>query len=275
MGSWYATCGVSNLPILDNDETVLFILEGRHQNVLLGSDGFCYADTFFEPILPLFAKYYDYGDFETIHDKNKDVVCEYVRNRFKHKTYICKKENVDLENIEIEEFVKLVKEGYIYKKIYFDEYAPVGYMLVHKDIYEKLMNSIDKNDWEMEIVDNSYNLMMRDAKEHEKNLRECFIESPQEIIDEKLAISLNFSVDFSFAKNLKDIIIKIYMKELGKEVEEEILNLAYFKQIFTKLRKVWMPQSGCGSQASYDEMYLVLAEAMIEKYKKYEEECEY
>lgn len=275
MGSWYATCGVSNLPIQDNDEVVLFILEGKQENVLLGADGFCYADTFFDPILPLFAKYYDYGDFSIIHDKNKDIVCEYIRNKFKNKGYICKKENVELDNLQVEEFVKLVKEGYIYKNICFDKYAPVGYMLVHRDIYEKLMNSIDKNDWEMQMVDSSYNLMMRDVKERKKDLTECFIESSQEVIDKKLAISLNYAVDFSFTKNLKDIIIKICMKEVGEEVETEILNLAYFKQIFTKLRKVWMPQSGCGSQASYDEMYVVLAEAMIEKYNKYEEECEY
>lgn len=82
-------------------------------------------------------------------------------------------------------------------------------------------------------------------------------------------------IEFPYVENLKYLLKKAYLKEISKESEEEIIKLAYFKSIMSNLRKTWIPQSGCGSQYSYNRLYEKLSSTVIKKCKKYEEEYEY
>lgn len=279
MGSWNATCGVSNLPILEDDMAVMFILEGRHNNMVIAGDGICESNTLYEPILPLFVKYCDYGKFEVISNKNESLMLDYIRKQFKEKRYICSKKEFDINKVDdLNKIIELIKEGYIEKIVGFDEHAPVGYMLVHKDVYDNLMKSFiseEEYNFERNRIMDSYSYTMEEAKEYERNLRECLIDSSEDKIRERIELHLMLSMEFSYTKNLKDLVKKAYLKEIDKESEEEIIRLAYFKNIMENLRKIWMPQSGCGSQYSYNSLYEKLSSIVIEKYRKYEEDCEY
>lgn len=274
MGSWFTTCGVSNLPIFEEDEVVLFILEGRHKSITLAGDGFCESDTLFHPILPLFGVYKDYGKIDIVSKKNKDIVLEYIKDNFRDKKYICTKENIDIENLNIANFLELVKEGHIQNQKYFEEYATTGYMLVHKDVYENLLNGVDKNSYDIKCIEKQYYRILEEIKEYERSLKEYFLGDSREEIKDKLFLKQSLISNFMYLPNLNKIAIKIFSEELNEEVKEEMFKLSYFKVIMSNLRKIWMPQTGCGSQSSYDEMYLILAETIIEKYKKYEEECD-
>lgn len=276
MGSWNATCGLSNLPVMENDKVALFILEGKHKEVVLGGDGFSSSNALFEPIIPIFATYNDYGRYIDIEEKNKDLVNAHIKYKLSRGEYVCKKDGVDADSMTLEDFIELVKEGYMYNNELFDEIVPMGFMVIHKDIYENIMKSINASDWDFNMINKSYQYGVSEIKEYEKGLRECFVDIPKEELEDKIRRMLGLkNVDFPYAKTMKNIIMKIYTGELGEEAEEEVLKLGYMNKVFYKLRKTWMPQAGLGSQECYDELYLVLANSIIEKYNKYEEECEY
>lgn len=67
MGSWNATCVLSNLPVLYSEEVYVFLLEeGKHYNKYIGNH--CYANNYYT-LLPLYFKgtYNDYGACEDCH----------------------------------------------------------------------------------------------------------------------------------------------------------------------------------------------------------------
>lgn len=279
MGSWNATCGVSNLPILEEDKVLIFILEGKHNNMALAGDGICESDTLYDPILPLVASYCDYGRFKIISNENEKIMFDYIRAQFKRERYICSKEGFNINNVNsMNDIVELIKDGYIEKRIGFSERVPIGYMVVHQDVYNNLMSLFileEEYSFERNRINRSYDYTIQEAKEREENLRECLAGSSQEDIRRRLELSLEYAIDFSYVKNLKDLIKKIYLKEIDEKIKEEIIRLAYFKNIMSSLRKMWIPQSGCGSQSSYNSLYVKLSDVIIKKCNKYEEECEW
>lgn len=235
MGSWNATCGVSNLPILEGDKTVIFILEGKHNNMVLVEDGICESNALYEPLLPLYTKYCDYGKFQINSNENETLVLDYIKNQFKEERYVCSKKEFDINDVDnLNEVIEIIKGGYLSKKIGFNKYAPIGYMLVHKDTYDNLMElfiSKEEYSFERNRIVESYSYTMEKAERYEKKIRKYLVDSSEYKFKKKIGLQLMIPIEFPYVENLKYLLEKAYLKEINKESEEEIIKLAYFKSI--------------------------------------------
>lgn len=261
MGSWNETCGISNLPIMRNDEIVLFLLENKCRGSILDCMDLSSPNSFFEPIFPIFAKYNDCGKYIGIGEKNRELVLYTLKNKFKNKEYICKKDSFNINNFTIEEFISLVKDGYVFNNALFGEESQMSYMLMHKDVYDKVMNLVDMDDYDFLTILRSYDYIINEIKMYEKQVRESYKELDGIELDEKVKRMIELkSVDFPYVKSVRDLILDVYVGNVDEFVKDELLKLAYIDKILYKLRKCWMPQIGVGSGEEYNEFYIALAE---------------
>ena len=83
MGCWKATCGLSNLPIKENDKVVAFLLKEKSLGDLRGGQ-FANINDLFTPIsAPIIGRYDGYGCIKDIEKKYKDLILEQVKSFFK------------------------------------------------------------------------------------------------------------------------------------------------------------------------------------------------
>ena len=275
MGSWNETCGLSNLPIMRNDKVVLFMLESNCKGSILDCEGITSPNSLFEPILPLFAKYNDSRKYIDIEIKNKDAVLYFLKNKLKSKEYICKKDDFDINSFDLEEFIYLIQNGYVFNNALFGDEAQMSYMVIHRDIYDKFMNLVDVNDSDFSLIKTSYDYTINEIKMYENQVRKSYDELEGNELEEKVKRMIRLkSIDFPYVKSVRGLILDIYIGDIDKYIEDEILKLAYINKVLYKLRKCWMPQAGLGSQEEYNEFYVALAECIFDKCKKYEDELD-
>lgn len=138
MGSWYKTCGLSQLPIIDYAEVVVVPLKQNTDR----SDR-CYSTAFWQPnMLPFYAKYADYGrgDNETgaalsyIIDGIRDVLTEVDLGDNKYHDIEVKKADFDVEL-----FYEAVHESRLYKTDWQGKPQMIDYVMLRKDIVDDIL----------------------------------------------------------------------------------------------------------------------------------------
>ena len=74
VGSWNETCGITHLPIYEDDPVVVFFLEKSSEKVAPG--GVCHPVSVWAPFgLPVSGRYADYGNVEdVVKDWNTDLL---------------------------------------------------------------------------------------------------------------------------------------------------------------------------------------------------------
>lgn len=145
MGSWNGTCGLTQMPIKEGEKVVLFPLL-RNKNANNGGNGFCHSNNQYTPIsLPLFGEYDDYGKIKNI-SRNENLVLNFFQKIFKQKSYYGlildeKKYDRAKENSSFSGEVTDIKtliQWFMSKPLY----KGLGFMLVHEDIYFKVIQEI-------------------------------------------------------------------------------------------------------------------------------------
>jgi hypothetical protein len=148
MGSWYKTCGVSNLHIRDHDEVMVFVLE---QNRDLTDR--CYSTAFWKPLmLPFYSKYGDYGRGEDdtgaclpyVMAGIKDQLVEVEQGKNEYHDIAVKRDKFDIEL-----FYEAVHENRLFKAVNWGgvEQVPLDFVMVRKDIADDILANFHREQY--------------------------------------------------------------------------------------------------------------------------------
>lgn len=182
MGCWNGTCGLTSLPILDNEEVYVFILEDRGNGRILPC------------LLPIRAKYNDYGGFKDVTGIGYDYILKALKENILEKSeysdIVIDKNNLDLKliNDTIHEGI-LVKEYYGLKvfdenedPIYSTQYSIIDRMLVKKDVLDYYLSNFKNDygyfDYSHKYIEKEYNFntLIVGIREHVKYLESRYKE---------------------------------------------------------------------------------------------------
>lgn len=138
MGSWYKTCGLSQLPIIDYEEVMVVPLVQNPD----ASDR-CYSTAFWQPLMvPFYAKYGDYGrgDEESgvalpyIIEGIRDALIETEAGENKYHDIEVKKDKFDVEL-----FYEAVHEHRLFKTDYNGRKQAIDFVMLRKDIADDIL----------------------------------------------------------------------------------------------------------------------------------------
>lgn len=153
-----ATCGLTNLPIRENDDIVVILLKEKSLGELRGGQ-FCYTDDLFTPIsAPIFAKYDGYGSIKDVDFKYSSLVLKQLKSLFLDKhlgDVLSVKENsssINIKSASLEDIVYEFERGNVIQKIsdetlelyknsgeFHRGYYFTGLVMFHKDVFEKIV----------------------------------------------------------------------------------------------------------------------------------------
>lgn len=269
MGCWNGTCGISNLPIKQGEEIVLFIVKEKNLFTCNGG-GYCYPTDLFEPIsLPIIGEYNDYGSIENI--KNEELILPKIRKMFEEKNLIYPLDGIsdlDMNTASLSQIIREIERGniralespsiiklYELEGITKSKFLNVGIIMFHKKLYDTLIKKSYNFGYKkryLDIIENS-----KDSVGFLDNIEKV-------ILWYASRIPFEFTVDY-----LIDSVLNSDDKLLDKIVEVHTIN-----SVLSSLRKSWIPQCGAGSQGYADDEYLELANFIIEKYNEEQEELD-
>lgn len=236
MGSWYETCGLSQLAIVDDENVAVFLMKKKSNR--MDYYRFCYSDDLFEPVAPvLFGKYLDYGKIE-IEKADKRII-----------------DNLYGEQKDYSSIGKLIDEKSIELGIYV--------MLVHLDLYKEV---VEKHGEEKFWFTNKESLRKHNTKKFQKFIIDSK-EMPKkyrfmnELFDHHEEYGLRFYNDVTLYKGPEDQLIK------------NLIDLQIFKNAMSVNRKMFIPQTGKGSQDREHNLAKMIGEFTIKKEKEYMDEC--
>lgn len=277
MGSWEGTCGVSQLPILYDEEVALFILvknnltQRMSKTEEIGGGGLVHPDSLYKPIcLPIFGNYADYGMIDNIEDKG-DVVLSHL----KYMRIYSSNEEYGIDNLS--DFLRKIERNKI------DNF---GFMMVHKDLYYEMIDYIRPMSYFYtkekdigEFYKNETESLLKIMKEN--NLGEDFIRKNLTLEDYRnpdLKI-YEFTHDKRIAHNMFTKKTDDYMQyyrnpelyENNKDLLENMVNFLLFTEIMECSRKLWIPQAGKGSQDREYEYAKIIGKFAEKKMKEMDE----
>jgi len=140
MGSWSGTCGLSNLSIGKGDPVYLILLRANKESPG-GGGSFCYTVNSYSPIfVPIEGKYNDYGCIsEIVEGDHTKALLEFV-TKDKHSNVL----NEEAQFLDVKDppadlvsVIRAIDEGIISFRLG-DRYHRIGFMLIHKYIYDSL-----------------------------------------------------------------------------------------------------------------------------------------
>lgn len=217
MGSWNATCGLSQTPILEGDLVKVFLLSPSvHYESTLTGNGFCYPEGLFRPLfLPIEGVYNSYGSITEVIDL-ENVYFKFLKNNelFKEKSFT-----------DFEELLQQISYG---------NHKNISMMFVHKDLYDKTILSVSNQT--IGYLSN-----------------EPTIETHYEKIAAQL-LSIKPSHMFLFEneiyiKKLPSLLRQFqYFLNETNFTSRSIVECMLFEEVLSTSRKFWSPQSGAGSQ---------------------------
>ena len=255
MGCWRATCGLSNLPINENDKVVAFLLKEKSLGDLRGGQ-FSNINDLFTPIsAPIIGKYDGYGCVKDIEEKYKDLILEQVRSFFKEEALddrlSIKKEcsSINIETASLEDIIYEFERGNVVQnasneiiELYNQSgevhrgYYFTGLILFHKDAFDKLVSLKSSSD----LYKENYNLA--------ENLEKINInkETENDVLDALMnQIIFKSRLPRSEIKYF-DIYVYWYRKAKETKMNKELLDFLrdglLISTIMGSLNKPWMPQ---------------------------------
>lgn len=280
MGCWNETCGVSQLPIVAGKKVKAFLItESKYEDNIRGS-GTCYPMDYFVPFfLPVSASYNDYGSVEKIQtDWNSVYMLHAFREWLKDGTIENLGDDAEINNPGISHFSTLddvfdcVERGALLYHGY-----KIGLFMVLDEVYQSLLShsaeAIKLNEYSMKYE--------RDTYEKSSIWFREFRTKPQIDVatlspNDKLIYEIADSVDKSF---LLPAVLGMrgdpgpsfdhyvpYVKDPNFGDTEEIIkrfaDVRHFNSCMSYLRKMWIPQTGKGSQSQNFGFYRALNAGM-------------
>lgn len=131
MGSWYETCEVSKLPIVNDDEVVVILLEKREDPYEVGF----YVDDLYVPVsTPIYARFDDdYGFIDCHTDKNaKDYILSW------NFTLEGKPKKID----NIEDLLNMLFRSDSVQVHYYGWNNDLSYFVCHRQLFDMIVNEM-------------------------------------------------------------------------------------------------------------------------------------
>jgi hypothetical protein len=314
MGSWYKTCGLSNMHIRDDDEVMVFVLEKNNDQT-----DRCYSTAFWSPcLLPFYSKYGDYGRGAD----DSGVTLPYLMAGIKEQLIEMELGDNEYHDIEIkrdkfdiELFYEAVHEGRLFKSDWRGDKQMIDFVMIRKDIADDILANFQREQYvghgEGDCgYDNSYKLVtfakiLEDLPEFMAKLSEFL--APEEGLDDKAndallrmkfmgGLSTVFKYEdsnlvgkwirgdgYRFSRLAEPNEIVIDLMQAGKvkeatEVMVELLKGNYITSFMEMTRRNWSPAGHEGSQCNETHGYRIMAEATLRaidrERKKYLEEVD-
>ncbi|MBQ8806314.1 MAG: hypothetical protein IJZ68_07675 [Bacteroidaceae bacterium] len=295
MGCWNATCNISNLPIFWGDKVVLIpLLKVSSKRTQFNT---CYPTDNFVPLgFPIFGEYDDYGRLENAHtsawneahlrqfnyyfeerddeaeEKYRPVVLKETFDDFVGQVLCCHEGcYIDLPN----------------QYFHPDGKAMVTYMMIHQNVYEKLLEEMAGR------IPYNCSVSYRDA--FIPHLREKL----QELLDSGMKpeeCSTPVVYEAFQGMILKDICENIFgyqsyfhqyfiWRDLARQMMNDteirsvllrdIANLKIWTSTLSYLRKGYLCDSGAGGQSSEMRLHLILAQCIKDEVARIRESHEW
>jgi hypothetical protein len=299
MGSWNATCGVTQLSICRNDPIMLFFLVAR-QTRKTNHDGFFAPHSMWTPrYLPISGVYDDYGGVE---DVVENISHSYLLSHIKDELVQARlggwsqatngdedahpTDQLELDHITVEDLIKEIGHSRLWLPG-FSSSVPVGMMMVHTWAWDHLTLSVER-DWTGDL---SLQQVKQQGLVYYRSLRELtamydsteLMWRRQEIVPFTSMWSV-FNGDSVHSDSLGSTIyglgdLRFEFESLSRnnrpESDPQVLELIeatsrmlMFDSNLDHLRKMWMPQNGLGSQRCNQQAHLELNQLMQSKIKE-------
>lgn len=238
MGSWYATCGLSQLPIHDYDEVALFLLK-KNEYGKMKCGGCVHSDGLYEPVSTvIIGEYDDYGRVKVTDYDERNLLYHYGKD-------------ADLSSVKT-----LIDEKSKEKGLYF--------MLVHLPLYQKIV----------EVYGTKKKFYTRglSLKEHMTKSIHEFLEMNKSDERSSMFMHNDFKARAGYSLPLYTGAKTFHDDFKNDKLVSELVDFMVFKDAMSSSRKLWIPQAGQGSQDSDFEMAKLVGIFAEEKERKYMEE---
>lgn len=256
MGEWYATCGLSQMPIMNDDPVVvMFIIEDGYYS-RSGSD-YCHSYGTWSPLsFPFYGTYNDYGSYKNV------IKNEFIEESLNYiRTQVIETDRVSKENINIDTIFEYIEDDSIKLKDIVSysnkkQYCSVGQFLMHKDIYE-----IAASKFQDEFAQRFHHV-----KEQIKNITPV-----------ANMVNMRLFNDRELTRHLVDSIYDMVSKldcDITDNIINEIARIESLSKFMDCTRRGFHPQQGAGSQEDGFEEHKTLnvfsTKYMKDVIKKYE-----
>lgn len=284
MGCWNGTCGVSQIPILSGMKVKAYLILQSPYAEAIGGAGVCYTTAHFRPwFLPVNAEYNDYGSVENI---EMDWNASYMLSKFqqwlkKGDVRILENDECEINSPDIEKFTKLedvfdcVERGALVFK-HGKKELRVGMLLVLDGIFTAMVNEATR------YISSKSCYWEKHDKEERKKFHASAVKVRETASKEKSKDTELYELLYEMQLDLRlgglieeNLAFKHYKEEIANPKGVDIDTLcdaleknARFCLTMDVLRKLWIPQTGQGSQTEILSFNKVLGEAMIEHVKK-------
>jgi hypothetical protein len=300
MGSWYKTCGLSQMHITDGEEVMVFALEKN-----MDQTDRCYSTAFWAPCLvPYYSKYGDYGRGDQDSGVGLPYILEGIRDRLVEME-LGDNQYHDIEikkdKFDIELFYEAVHEGRLFSKDYQGRDRMFEFVMVRKDIADDILAN-----WNRETYvgngkgdcgyDNAYKMVnfakiLEDLPEFMERVAEFLKPDPDmddasnsALIGMKLMGGLETvfkyeednlvgkwirgSADYRFSRIMYPSEVVLSLMKVGKvkeatELMIDLLKGLYLNCFMEMTRRNWAPGGHEGSQANEAHGYRIMAEATL------------
>lgn len=254
--SFHGTCAITNLPIYNGEQTVLFLLaesnKKRHIN-----GGMSNPNGLFEPLCtPLHGVYDDYGCIKEVEDKS-GMLFPLIQKLYEEGEIIVsnpKKENF-LDSFDL--FLKEIQYGNVSIPYIGKEY-PLYFSLMLENSYNHLIQEGKQfSDWNGNYYENT-----------RKELEEYFI--PENRLPSP--VIRPFSVEF-IIHNFKTFSYHFQQLLFAEEkpvLREQYTELYLLNELFVQARKHWSIQSGAGMGENSWDWQQKIAEHTLQTIKEKE-----
>lgn len=296
MGSWNATCGVTQLSISADDPIMLFFLVGRNTRKT-NHDGFFSTTGMWAPkYLPIQGVYDDYGG---ISDVVENYCHSYLLHHIKHELVqarlsssayngisddpVC--DQLNLDDVTIEGMLKEIGRNRLWLPGV-TESIPVGVMMVHSWVWDHLTVTVTR-DWQGDL---SLQQVQQQGRDYYQSMREITAKydsnemqwrRTQFVPHTSMWSMLNGDTFAdSLGSNLHglgDLRLEFeYLSRAGKsdthpqvtELIDATSCMLVFNGELEHLRKMWMPQNGLGSTRCNQQAHQDLAQLVAAKTKE-------
>lgn len=287
------TCDISNLPIYNGDRVVIIPLIKSTPEII--HKGINATDNFIPFAFPIFA---EYGEFNEIHNAHTIIYNQkfllsmkyFNRKRNNQGEYIY--ETIDIPpsfNDFVYNLITTRRNLYTSAElpnIFTDGYAEVNVLIMHYDLYFKLMTEVknrklsNKNkkygEYLLETIKNQlydffeeYHQLEEDEKNIETLREESFILlEKNRLMDDIMNHVFHSEVESNTIKyrHFVNLILdnRLYIESLA----QEITNIHLLTSILTLMRKGYLSISGLGSDIEETRLHILLAEFIRQKVEK-------
>jgi hypothetical protein len=280
MGCWNETCGITQLPIKAGDKVRLFVLVSQSSYRGEAGGGTCYPTDLWTPLgIPVQGEYDDYGSIENF---KEGLDTKALLSRIKENWIPFEREYEKvppLDKMDLGSALHWIERGYAKQKVIGKEQS-LGAMMVLEEVYQAMISYdfVTAHHTKNGYVYLPYSeILKRDMEEWYQDTYQTYkdLEGIDDDPVSQMQALLNMARSDRFFGYM-DSGLKEYSKELtdlakdGKKftdkkvqkLAQSVIEMKRFSSALMAARKMWVPQSGKGSQDENLDIHKVIAKTV-------------